>query len=90
MHDARLLAGCEQLRIATWPWLGPVALVERDLEQRVCQWHVLDQWRHVATVDDPALIHAARQQPAQAFSLDAYHILRSHLRRFPHTEVVVL
>ena len=90
VHDARLLAGCEQLRIASWPWSGPVALVERDLEQRVCQWHVLDQWRHVATVDDPGLIEAARQQPAQAFSLDAYHILRSHLRRFPHTEVVVL
>jgi DNA polymerase-3 subunit epsilon len=89
-HDARLLAGCEQLRIASWPWSGPVALVERDLEQRLCQWHVLDQWRHVATVDDPTLIDAARQQPAQGFSLDAYHILLSHLRRFPQTEVVVL
>jgi DNA polymerase-3 subunit epsilon len=51
---------------------------------------VLDQWRHVATVDDPTLIDAARQQPAQGFSLDAYHILLSHLRRFPQTEVVVL
>ena len=89
-HDARLFAACEQLRIASWPWSGPVALVERDLEQNLCQWHVLDQWRHLATVDDPALINAARQQPAQAFSLDAYHILLSHLRRFPHTEVVVL
>lgn len=89
-HDARLLAGCEQLRIASWPWAGPVALVERDLEQGLCQWHVLDQWRHVATVDSPELIDWARQQPAQSFSLDAYHIIRSHLRRFPHTEVVVL
>lgn len=90
VHDARLLAACEQLRVATWPWSGPVAWVERDLEQGLCQWHVLDQWRHVATVDDPTLIDAARQQPAQAFSLDAYHILLSHLRRFPQTEVVVL
>ena len=89
-HDARLLAACEQLRIATWPWPGPVALVERDPEQGLCQWHVLDQWQHLATVDDYAQIEAARQQPIQTFSLDAYHILLSHLRRFPHTEVVIL
>lgn len=89
-HDARLLAACEQLRIAAWPWPGAVALVERDPEHGFSQWHVLDQWRHLATVDDPALIDAARQQPSQAFSLDAYHIVLSHLRRCPHTEVVVL
>lgn len=89
-HDARLLAACEQLRIATWPWPGPVALVERDLEQGFCQWHVLDQWQHLATVDDCAQLAAACRQPPQAFSLDAYHILLSHLRRFPHTEVVIL
>lgn len=89
-HDLRLLAACEQLRVATWPWSGPVAWVERDLVQGLSHWHVLDQWRHVATVDDPALIGAALQQPGQAFSLDAYHILLSHLRRFPQTEVVVL
>lgn len=89
-HDARLLAGCEQLRVAAWPWPGPVALVERDPEHDFAQWHVLDQWRYLATVDDPGQIDAARQQPLQAFSLDAYHIVLSHLRRFPHTEVVVL
>jgi DNA polymerase-3 subunit epsilon len=89
-HDARLLAACEQLRVAAWPWPGAVALVERDPEHGFAQWHVLDQWRYLATVDDPALIDAARQQPTQAFSLDAYHIVLSHLRRCPHTEVVVL
>ena len=89
-HDARLLVACEQLRIAAWPWPGAVALVERDPEHGLSQWHVLDQWRYLATVDDPALINAARQQPSQAFSLDAYHIVLSHLRRCPRTEVVVL
>jgi len=89
-HDARLLAACEQLRTVAWPWPGIVALVERDPEHGLSQWHVLDQWRYLATVDDPALLHSVSQQPSQAFSLDAYHIVLSHLRRCPNTEVVVL
>ena len=89
-HDARLLEGCERLRLASWPWAGPVALVERDLRHDYCQWHVLDQWRHLATLDDPAQLETALQQPAQPFSLDAYHILLGHLRRHPDTEVVLL
>ncbi len=89
-HDARLLEGCERLRLASWPWPGPVALVERDARHDYCQWHVLDQWRHLATLDDPALLETALQQPAQPFSLDAYHILLGHLRRHPDLEVVPL
>lgn len=89
-HDARLLAGCEQLRMAAWPWPGPVALVERDGEHGLTQWHVLDQWRHLGTVDDFGQVAALLNNPSQAFSLDAYHIVLSHLRRFAHTEVVVL
>ena len=69
---------------------GPVALVERDTRHDYCQWHVLDQWRHLATLDDPAQLETALQQPAQPFSLDAYHILLGHLRRHPDTEVVLL
>lgn len=90
VHDARLLASCQQLRIAAWPWSGPVALVERDSQHGLTQWHVLDQWRHLGTVDDFALLSAPLNNSSQAFSLDAYHIVLSHLRRFPHTEVVVL
>jgi DNA polymerase-3 subunit epsilon len=67
-----------------------VALVERDSQHGLTQWHVLDQWRHLGTVDDSALLSAPLNNSSQAFSLDAYHIVLSHLRRFPHTEVVVL
>lgn len=89
-HDARLLAGCTRLRLAAWPWSGPVALVEHDARHDFRQWHVLDQWRHIATLDDQSEIPAALQQPRPAFSLDAYQILLGHLRRYPATEVVAL
>ena len=89
-HDARLLAGCARLRVAAWPWSGAVALVEHDARHDFRQWHVLDQWCHIATVDDPAELPAVLQRPRPAFSLDAYQILLGHLRRHPNTEVVAL
>ncbi len=89
-HDRRLLAGAERLQTQAWPWNGPVALVERDEQHGLTQWHVLDQWRHLGTVDQ--LEHA---QPLLAahrggFNLDTYHILIGHLRRHPNMEIVPL
>ncbi|TRO25961.1 DNA polymerase III subunit epsilon [Ectopseudomonas mendocina] len=89
-HDRRLLAGAERLQTQAWPWSGPVALVERDEQHGLTQWHVLDQWRHLGTVDK--LDHAQPLLPAcrGGFNLDTYHILIGHLRRHPNMEIVPL
>ncbi|PIA72464.1 DNA polymerase III subunit epsilon [Pseudomonas sediminis] len=89
-HDRRLLAGAERLQTQAWPWSGPVALVERDEQHGLTQWHVLDQWRHLGTVDQ--LEHAQPLLAARrgGFNLDTYHILIGHLRRHPNMEIVPL
>lgn len=89
-HDRRLLAGAERLQTQAWPWSGPVALVERDEQHGLTQWHVLDQWRHLGTVDQ--LDHAQPLLAARrgGFNLDTYHILLGHLRRHPNMEIVPL
>lgn len=89
-HDRRLLAGAERLQTQAWPWNGPVALVERDEQHGLTQWHVLDQWRHLGTVDQ--LEHAQPLLAARrgGFNLDTYHILIGHLRRHPNMEIVPL
>ncbi len=89
-HDRRLLAGAERLQAQAWPWNGPVALVERDEQHGLTQWHVLDQWRHLGTVDQ--LEHAQPLLAARrgGFNLDTYHILLGHLRRHPNMEIVPL
>ena len=89
-HDRRLLAGAERLQTQAWPWNGPVALVERDEQHGLTQWHVLDQWRHLGTVDQ--LDHAQPLLAARrgGFNLDTYHILIGHLRRHPNMEIVPL
>ena len=89
-HDRRLLAGAERLQTQAWPWNGPVALVERDEQHGLTQWHVLDQWRHLGTVDQ--LDHAQPLLAARrgGFNLDTYHILLGHLRSHPNMEIVPL
>ena len=89
-HDRRLLAGAERLQTQAWPWNGPVALVERDEQHGLTQWHVLDHWRHLGTVDQ--LEHAQPLLAARrgGFNLDTYHILIGHLRRHPNMEIVPL
>lgn len=89
-HDRRLLAGAERLQTQAWPWNGPVALVERGEQHGLTQWHVLDQWRHLGTVDQ--LEHAQPLLAARrgGFNLDTYHILIGHLRRHPNMEIVPL
>lgn len=89
-HDARLLAGAERLQTQAWPWGGPVALIERDDLHDLTQWHVLDQWRHLGTVDRFERVEPLLAERRGGFNLDTYHILLGHLRRHPNMEIVLL
>ena len=76
------------LRVPDVP--AAVALVERDAANELCEWHVLDGWRHLGSVRDPARIAALLDNPEAPFTRDTYRILRSHLRRHPEMEIVEL
>lgn len=86
-HDARLLEAGAQRRIAAWPWAGPVALVERDSQHGLVQYHLLDQWRYLGSRESPAQLRKLLKEPAVPFSRDIYRILLGYLRRNPQAEV---
>lgn len=89
-HDMRLLEGAEQLQTQAWPWRGPVALVERDARHDLVQWHVLDQWRYLGSVECLDQVNGLLAEGRGGFDRDTYHILLGHLRRHPHMEVALL
>ena len=71
-HGERLRSSLEGLRVTRWPYLGAIALVERDRDDR--QLHVIRNWRYLGSVGSEA---QARQLGvvAAGFDADGYKIL---------------
>jgi excinuclease Cho len=71
-HRSRLLASLDGLRVACWPYLGAIGLVERDGDD--CQIHVIRNWCYLGSVRNEA---DARQLDviATGFDADGYKIL---------------
>ncbi|CAM3318847.1 excinuclease Cho [Polaromonas hydrogenivorans] len=71
-HHRRLLSSLDALRVACWPYLGAIALVERDGKD--CQFHVIRNWHYLGSVGSEA---EARQLDtvAAGFDADGYKIL---------------
>jgi len=77
-HALRLKLAFAPQRLAPWPYRGPVAIREEGATEGRCEVHVIDGWRHVATLaagEDPDL--PAKVPP---FDPDVYQILRRHMR----------
>ncbi|CAM3685538.1 hypothetical protein [Polaromonas hydrogenivorans] len=72
MLASRLLASLDALRVACWPYLGAIALVERDGKD--CQFHVIRNWHYLGSAASEA---QARQLDTVAarFDADDYNIL---------------
>lgn len=82
MHSARLMSALAKHKIHSWPYAGPVALVERDEFGMREDFHLFDGWRHLATVHDEAalhdaLAHRARDEPA--FDADLYRLVNKFI-----------
>ena len=85
-HNARLLSALDRDRIAAWPFAGPLALKEYNLDphpgQPREQYHLINQWTYLGSFDDLDAARTALQQPAKTnFDRDAYRLLISALRR---------
>jgi DNA polymerase-3 subunit epsilon len=83
-HSMRLVQALSRLRLKPWPYAGPIALRERDPHSGRTEVHVVDAWRHLATLDSEAdfdpIAHTDR--PAR-FDGNAYRILVRYLRSPP-------
>ena len=79
-HHARLAAALAGMKTASWPWRGPVGVLEEDREREASELHVVHQWCYLGTArsedEVPALLEAARRP---RFDLDQYKLLVRHL-----------
>ena len=81
VHLARAAAALAGLKTATWPWHGPIGIVEEDHDREAADVHVVDHWCLLGTAkseNDVAELVAGASRPR--FDLDQYKILARHLR----------
>ena len=75
-HRARLEAALSRLHVKTWPYRGPVGLIEHDGNGRT-DVHLVNNWCYLGTAHSEEevwqLLEEAPQRPA--FDIDTYKIL---------------
>lgn len=71
-HAQRLQTALDALRVITWPYRGPIGIVESDGSMR--QMHVIDHWYYLGTQDAPFRASRRPAGPGQ-FDVDTYAIL---------------
>ena len=79
-YNLRMQIAFHNLRLQTWPWKGPVAIIERNETSRKTDVLVVYNWVHVATVhDDHELDSLMLGGQAVNFDLDSYKLLAKAL-----------
>ena len=80
-HSARLMMALARHKITTWPYHGPIALVERDEFGMHEDFHVVDGWRHLGVAhNEQALQELLESSPTRPFDPDVYRILGKALK----------
>lgn len=78
-HHVRLVGALDSMRVMTWPYPGPVGIVEESHGWQ--QIHVIDHWSYLGSIDagaDPATIALPRER---RFDIDTYQILAKPMMR---------
>lgn len=79
-YNLRMQIAFHSLRLQTWPWKGPVAIIERNETSHKTDVLVVYNWVHVATVhDDQELDSLSLGGQAVNFDLDSYKLLAKAL-----------
>lgn len=83
LHHARLMAALAGLKLTTWPYPGPVALIEGTPGNTRQQAHVVHNWCYLGSADaEEDVWTLLEQSPARpAFDVDTYKILLRALRQ---------
>ncbi|HHX35392.1 MAG TPA: GIY-YIG nuclease family protein, partial [Gammaproteobacteria bacterium] len=75
-YNLRMQIAFHQLRLRTWPWKGPVAIVESRDDQAQPDILVIYNWIHVTTVhDEQELYDLSLHGQSVTFDLDSYKLL---------------
>jgi DNA polymerase III subunit epsilon len=87
LHGLRLKMAMANERVRGWLYRGAVGIRERSA-RGVEQLHVIDNWRHVATITETDALPSRRR--LQPFDVDVYRILARYLRGKARQDVVDL
>jgi DNA polymerase III subunit epsilon len=83
LHNVRTHMALSSLKLKAWPFLGRVALRERDALGGV-EFHVLDHWSYLGTARSEQELAALAAQPASAvFDPHIYRILLRYFANHP-------
>ncbi|MDO6443187.1 exonuclease domain-containing protein [Marinobacter sp. 2_MG-2023] len=75
-YNLRVQIAFHELRLRTWPWKGPVAIVERREGREKPDILVVYNWMHVATLHDEQSLHdLSLRGQSITFDLDSYNLL---------------
>jgi DNA polymerase-3 subunit epsilon len=84
LHTARLVSALARLRLAAWPFRGPIAVRESDPYRAMSEVHVLDRWRYLGSArTDPELAELLEVRTLPDFDIDHYRLIARHLAQ-PH------
>ncbi len=85
-HAMRLMQALQRLRLPAWPYPGLVALVEEDSLTGRQELHVLDRWRHLASVANEHELGQwlERRASSPRFDVDVFRLLRRAVERGNH------
>ncbi len=79
-YNLRVQIAFHSLRLKTWPWSGPVGIVEHNRESGRTDILVVYNWVHVATLhDEQDLQDFSLSGQAVTFDLDSYKLLMAAL-----------
>jgi DNA polymerase-3 subunit epsilon len=76
LHTARLVSALARLRLATWPFRGPIAVRESDPYRAMSEVHILDRWRYLGSArTDPELAEILDLRTLPDFDIDYYRLI---------------
>ena len=80
-YNARLRLALENIRFATWPFYGRIALKEKNLVTGDLQYHVVDQWRYIGSAKSrmDAIKIKNPYSVEDPFDIDCYKIIKRYL-----------
>ena len=79
-YNLRMQIAFHNLQLKTWPWRGPIGVVENNGTTGRTDIHVIYNWVHLATVHSEQELHEFEPGERQlAFDLDSYKLIVKHV-----------
>ncbi len=82
-HLQRVREALAVKQLRHWPYAGPISIVEKSADLLREDWHVVDQWCYLGTVQSEAAAWELAHDGERRFDLDAYQLVLKHLDAEP-------